>query len=367
MKIGILTFHCAHNYGAVLQAYALQTYLLSQGHDAYVIDYRPHYLTDVYKVFNYRRWVSKNPLKFAYHTLREIRFLPTRHKRHDAFDRFISTRLRLYPYRQPDDLKAFGLVLLGSDQIWNKGITGGRYDDLLWGQTIPVAAASYAASMRWKRLDTSDRDYISQALERLAGSSVRESKLQKLLAAITPKPVHLVLDPTLLLQTSDYEALLSDVQTPESPYVLLYQVEQHADVGEVARSVARSLHCPVHELGAYANARKTRGCRMLRSASPEAFLAHIKNAACVVTSSFHGTALSVVFRKSFYTVRLDNEIDERSTSLLHALDLENRLVGCWERPGFMPVDYSHIAGKAARLKEASTEFLEKVIDNVQDR
>lgn len=41
MKIGILTFHRAHNYGAVLQAYALVTYLKNIGHDAEIVDYRP--------------------------------------------------------------------------------------------------------------------------------------------------------------------------------------------------------------------------------------------------------------------------------------------------------------------------------------
>ena len=43
MKIGILTFHSAHNYGAVIQCYGLQQYLTSLGHQVFVIDYRPHY------------------------------------------------------------------------------------------------------------------------------------------------------------------------------------------------------------------------------------------------------------------------------------------------------------------------------------
>ena len=48
MKIGVLTFHCAHNYGAMLQCYALQEYLKGQGHEVYVIDYRPSYLVKSY-------------------------------------------------------------------------------------------------------------------------------------------------------------------------------------------------------------------------------------------------------------------------------------------------------------------------------
>ena len=43
MKLGILTFHSVDNYGAVLQAFALQMYLKTLGHDVEIIDYRPSY------------------------------------------------------------------------------------------------------------------------------------------------------------------------------------------------------------------------------------------------------------------------------------------------------------------------------------
>lgn len=66
MKIGILTFHCAHNYGAVLQAYGLQEYLRSQGHETYIIDYRPGYLTRNYKAFNIRFWMASTPREIVY-------------------------------------------------------------------------------------------------------------------------------------------------------------------------------------------------------------------------------------------------------------------------------------------------------------
>ena len=39
MKIGVITFHGADNYGSVLQAYALTEYLNDKGYDAEIIDY----------------------------------------------------------------------------------------------------------------------------------------------------------------------------------------------------------------------------------------------------------------------------------------------------------------------------------------
>ena len=61
MKIGILTFHCAHNYGAVLQCYALQEFLCSIGHDVCVVDYKPQYLKE--SLFSWYKWVSLSPMK----------------------------------------------------------------------------------------------------------------------------------------------------------------------------------------------------------------------------------------------------------------------------------------------------------------
>jgi len=71
MRIGILTFHCAHNYGAMLQCYALQEYLVAQGHEVSVVDYRPDYLTHGYVRHALHHWISRNPLRAVKRLLTE--------------------------------------------------------------------------------------------------------------------------------------------------------------------------------------------------------------------------------------------------------------------------------------------------------
>lgn len=71
MKIGILTFHCAHNYGAMLQCYALQEYLKGRGDEVYVIDYRPDYLVFPYRRHQLVHWFSKSPLRMLKRLLSE--------------------------------------------------------------------------------------------------------------------------------------------------------------------------------------------------------------------------------------------------------------------------------------------------------
>ena len=39
MKIGIVTIYDAYNYGSFLQAFALQEFLINEGHEVYILDF----------------------------------------------------------------------------------------------------------------------------------------------------------------------------------------------------------------------------------------------------------------------------------------------------------------------------------------
>lgn len=75
MKIGIITFHWAANYGAVLQAYALSSYLKSKGCAVEIINYRPRWAKDV------------KPIPFSFHIKSCITYLDELYKR-KVFDKF---------------------------------------------------------------------------------------------------------------------------------------------------------------------------------------------------------------------------------------------------------------------------------------
>ena len=127
MRVGILTFHCARNYGAVLQAYALQTYLEKQGHQVYVIDYRPSYLVFPYRLFKFDVWRDKGFITGLKWNIREILVASIRGLRNFRFEWFVRRRLHL---RQIDFTKPctdIDVFVFGSDQIWNPDICQG-YD-----------------------------------------------------------------------------------------------------------------------------------------------------------------------------------------------------------------------------------------------
>ena len=361
MKIGILTFHCAHNYGAVLQAYALQSYLCGLGHDARIVDYRPAYLTRQYESFSLYHWFSKNPIRGIRKFAREIRVFGARRTRHSNFENFISRRLRLRDYGQPIDLCAFDLVLLGSDQIWNSGITGGRNDDLYWGVSVPVPVASYAASARKIRTGGTEREYIRRALDHMLAVSVREGSLKEILSPLTTHPVVQVLDPTLLADAEAYDPLCVNFAVPDRPYVLVYQVAYDESLGRISTELAKRIGGEVIEISAYLETPRIHGSRRIDTASPDDFIGYIKNAACIVTSSFHGTALSIVFRRPFVTVRLGYEIDDRAKSLLTALHLEKCSMDKNGTPRIPEIDYEEVGKQLADLRMDSRRYLDDVI------
>ena len=132
MKIGILTFHCAHNFGAVLQTYALQEILKTMGHEVFIIDYRPKYIVDVYKIFNIRRFISKSPITSLKKTLNEILNFRNRIFCYYKFNRFIKSYINLSHERTVSNI--YDAYIIGSDQVWNPDITGGVFDKVFFAE-----------------------------------------------------------------------------------------------------------------------------------------------------------------------------------------------------------------------------------------
>lgn len=358
MKIGILTFHCAHNYGAVLQCYALQEYLKEVGHDVEVIDYRPHYLLEPYNIFKKTRVISKNPIRMAKNIVWEIILLYYRYKRHSSFNSFIKNKLKLSQRVEKDKIpETYEAYIIGSDQVWNTSITQG-FDKIHFAYfPFPKKEKkylSYAASMGETYLSPEKEEYMKIALNNFDYLSVRENDMVDLLQPLVKSPITQVLDPTLLINASIWEKLIHNPNI-KNKYVLVYQVRVNEQTLKIAQQIANQIGGIVIEAVAYIN----RNCRKnnYQTASPQDFLSLIKHAACVVTTSFHGTAFSVIFNRPFYTIYLNDGRDSRSCSLLEAVELKNRIITLHEVPTFEPINFEQANNKLEDLRKQSRAFL----------
>lgn len=363
MRVGILTFHCAHNYGAVLQCYALQETLKQMGHDVEVIDYRPQYLLTPYNIFNKHRILSKNPILVIKHCIREMFILAVRLRRYNAFNKFIVDRLNLsHPIIKHDIPDSYDAYIMGSDQIWNYKITKG-FDPTYFGyfdfQKGKKKYISYAASMETKLLDDRSTNFYLDALNNFDALSVRETRLAELLQPLTTKKIETVLDPTLLADRGIWNRIALQPSIKRK-YVLVYQVRYNKNTLRIAHNIANQIDAIVIEITAYPTTHFNKNS--LQVSSPEEFLGLVKHAACVVTTSFHGTAFSIIFNRPFYCIQLEDEGDTRAQSLLKSINLCDRMIKSNESPKFTKIDYNdEINKRIFQLRENSLNYLKNNI------
>lgn len=354
MRIGILTFHAAHNYGAVLQCYSLQEYLKSLGHDVYVIDYQNDRMLAVYKRFRVERILRKNPIHMVNSLLNEISLFRRRKKRYSAFHKFIAEKLNLTSVETIERFP-FDIIFIGSDQVWNYKLTYG-FDSYYWGdfkRPSHTRLASYAASMQDRWPESKD-EIIKSKLKNFDFISVRESSLAKKLQTLSPnKRVYHVVDPTLLLSVSIWNRIATHPNI-ESPYVLFYQVDVNPLAREIAKIIAEREGLKLFVISANI---QDENDDFAASVSPADFVGLVKCSRMVVSASFHATVFSILLKKDFYSIKTHGK-NARINSLLSSLGLGSRTVeSVPER--IESVDYSLV--NIENIKKESVRFLNNVL------
>ena len=300
MKVGILTFHDAHNYGAVLQAYALKKYIQKLGYEVKIINYHHETIPDGYpKEDNEKRW--------------------------EKFNKFIKTLIdnEEKVYTKEEDLEQLDIDfwICGSDQIWNTEITKGFNRGFFLDFKTNGKKISYAVSMGIPELPKEYEKKFKESLEKLDEISVREESLKQYAEKFIDKKIEITLDPTLLLDVSDYENLL--VENSYGEYVLIYALGPDERLTKIAKKIAKEKKVEIIELND--KAKKDYFCKQISDASPEEFLSLIKNAKAVITNSFHGTIFSIIFKKEFYTITRLNR-NSRMENILKIVGMEDRLI-----------------------------------------
>ena len=357
MKIGILTFHCAINYGAVLQAYGLQEYLKSVGHDVYIINYRPNYLLYPYRLFFPERIKCYGLKGNIYMFFREMLSIPIRFKRRINFQRFCRQQLRIIDLDLKRDDNDFDLFILGSDQIWNSEIT--EDDSVLWGgarafqckKLITYAASAGSVSVLSKINKSSIRDRLSN----FSSISVREKSLFKYLLENTGVISQVVLDPVLLAGKNVFEQISRKINV-NKPYLLFFALEGNDDAIAFAEYQASIMGLELIIMFSMKEALKDR--RVKQSLSPDEFISYFQHASFVITTSFHGTAFSILFEKEFVFYSSCIVQSERMSNLLCEVGLSDRIYCTGEKfRMFNRIDYISVVQKLEKIRMASIEYL----------
>lgn len=360
MKTGILTYHFSNNYGAVLQAFALQNTLRNLGHEPIIIDRTP---------------IKRDVLHCLYRVLN-----PNSSIYWHEFQKFAHARLQ--PITRPfytdkqiaEGIKEYGLdaIVVGSDQIWRGTMCGHSYFLNFLSAESPTKRVSYAASFGksiWDE-ERSDTKYIGDLLRQFDHISVRENSGVDICHNIFGVDARLVLDPTLLHDAGFY---IYSLQLPKSvplsgkvvSYILGSNAKNNVDL---ANRFAISKQIPQNEL--YWLSKDLRALNLQnisprkRHATVEEWLNEIRGAEYVVTNSFHCAVFSILFRKNFVVMDYSLGGNDRLHTLFELLGIESRMAHDYDsmcRTLSTPINYDSIHLQLLHHRRVSIDFIKNAL------
>lgn len=366
-KIGILTFHNAHNYGAMLQAYALQE-VLSEENEINIINYKNSIICNQYRLFKPLR---KNIIKYMKNLVNDIINYPINRRRFNSFYSFMINNFNLSKeYIDENELfKAklnYDIMITGSDQVWNPGIVGELSDvyTLNFGEEN-IKRISYAASVGNAKSIEKNKNEFKRKISKIDYISVREEDAQKELKAILDKNVDVVLDPTLLLTKDEWNKKIQNFSSYQEKYILAYVVEKDEEYIKILNDLSEKtglkvIHFSKNNTG-YNNILKN-----AYTEGPLEFVNLIKNAEYVVCTSFHATVFSIIFNKKFFVVP-HRKTGSRVTNILNKLNISNRAINSLEEFNKInyneEIDYQIVNSILEDERQKSINWLNNAINN----
>lgn len=330
MKIGILTFHRAFNYGAVLQCYALQSALKKMGHDVVVLDYRQPALEKRYKVFDLILFLKKI-CKF-WQLPQFFKNVKRKQRLKSVYSSFVRRYLNVgdaFSCASKVPLN-FDCFVIGSDQLLNTKITNG-IDPIYSGNFLPEKKKiGFAISANELSFDEIGKEGLEKILKNFADFSLREQSLSDYCSRFVSRDIPVCVDPTLLTSAEDWNGFESSCEFPVR-YIAFYQVRPYNNNPDYLRNKVKKmaesngldfvdLSSGIYDIPSWVNC--------------------IRKATCVVTSSFHATVFSLIFKKPFYSIALNDGNDGRYIDILeklklkrsHVLNVEESFLTLPERP-----------------------------------
>ena len=369
-KIGIITFHNAHNYGAMLQAYALQQKLL-ENNKVEIIDFRNSYIDKNYKLF--RR--SRNPVNMIKFFINDLKEYKKNKERYDKFENFIKNNYILTKehYNSEKELKEnapeLDIYITGSDQVWNCNIAGRLLDayTLNFGKK-GAKRISYAPSIGMSEIDEKYKQEYINKLSIIDKISVREESAKESLIKIIDKNIDVVLDPTLLLTREEWDKRISekiDDFKINQKYILAYVVKKDENYNKMVNYLSEKTRLNVvHFQNENKNFKNL--CVSAYTEGPFEFVNLIKNAEYVICTSFHATVFSIIYNKKFWVIP-HKETGSRVTNLLEKLGILDRVKNNLEEFKKLDydkaIDYERVNKKLDEERKKSINWLNNAINS----
>lgn len=360
-KIGILTFHRAANFGAVLQAYALEQALsaVSNKVSVEIVDYKCKKIEGSYAVFNPN----------AGNILKEIVRLPFCAKKRlikrKIFNKFLSDNLSLSKARYTKSSIAtsdneYSAFVAGSDQIWNDFLTDADLTYCLDFVQDYDKRFSFAASFGNCSKDANIQQKYNEQIAKFNKISVREEESKTRLDNTKRDDVFVSLDPTFLLNRPAWISFTRNEKKHDKKYVLLYELTPGKKLVEFAQKLAKEKGLELLVLSdSYS---RFPGIKHVQGVGPIDFVSLIENAEYVVTNSFHGTAFSIIFNTDFYVeTEAQKSTNHRIIYLLNTFEILGRDITHTHNIG-NTIDWKHTNAIRDNLVANTMIYIKEIVE-----
>lgn len=368
IKIGILNFQYSdHNYGAVLQASALESVVNGLGYNAQHIDYIPYDKNQIKNKIKYgflghiiKFFLGKSNL-FSY-TMNNNVFEEFRQK-------WITRTTDVY-LNSSDLTKIasnYAGLIVGSDQVWRYSMFFSEHDyhayflQFASDSTIKISyAASFGVDHWEKNDDPIITNSIKSYLSKFDAISVREDSGVKICNDIFSVNSTHVLDPTLLAGKEFFDKIISSSSIASSnnqrkPTIVYYKLDITKDFKNKLKKISNTLNIQTK------NIYYSEGIFYNKYINVTSWLEQIKNSTLVITDSFHCVCFSIIFNKNFVCIKNKNRGESRLFSLLGSLGLTDRFITedeldtCLEN--IQDIDYTKINTIIEEQRKNSLTFL----------
>lgn len=344
MRVDVVTFHKEYNYGAALQAFGLQVFITQLGHECGIYDYQKKEEKPYFKqrLLNCLLKLNKK------NTL-------IKQKRYKKFyEQYLKTNMNL----------SCDMYVVGSDQVWNPSCT---IDPTFFLNFAPEAAIkiSYAASLGVSEIPEDKKPFFRRYLKNFYAISVREDGAKKCIQELTEKNVLVHIDPTLLHKKEFWKTIGSPVSGVPEKYILVYLMHLPKNINKLLSWLQRETKQSIVLLdgqgvvqGFFTNLVKHNVA--IHNAGPSEFVWLFDHAQCVVTSSFHGTAFSLIFEKEFYAIsdsqgsRISNILGKCGLTAIKETD------SCFVRNA--NIDWSFVSNALKSERESSINYFKEIFD-----
>lgn len=373
MKVGLITFHAAYNFGSVLQAYATQEVIRSIAGNCQIINYRTKEQRRVYSIFSWNKglYVLKSIIK----NLLILLIYNKRKKRETLYEDFFNQYFELSeeciePQDVYDMWNKYDLIVSGSDQIWNKHANELHHIEEEFMRPYLLynyrgVKTSYASS--FGNMSQNEIMNLLPYINDFSHISFREDKYRDQIIGFLGRKVKTVLDPTLLLNKKEWLERFGEIESDER-YVLYYSLNCWRDIvndGKNVKKLAAQKGLKVVMVLPMTPIKFELGVKYLDDVDPINFLHLVCNADTIITDSYHGTLFSVIFEKEFYSICGRNASDYRKTDILNRIGLTCRVItntneilkNCYEK-----INYEEVHSYLDPLIKESKDYLRKTLN-----